>query len=99
MEFRNREDTKTRLALRCGTLVLAAILTCRGAALCFAQPVDDGPSDGTFGRGGFDLGWGKAEDDDEEKVAPTPSPTPTPTPRDDSFFNGNVEDSGRGDKL
>ncbi len=61
--------------------------------------IDEGASDGTFGRGGFDLGWGKPEDDDDEKSTPTPTASPTPTPGDDSFFNGNVEDSGRGDKL
>lgn len=55
--------------------------------------------DRSFGRGGLDLGWGKAEDEDEaDRVTPTPSPTPGPK-KEDSFFDNNVEDSGVGDKM
>ena len=62
---------------------------------------EEGGREATFGRGGFDLGWGKGnDDDDDDEAKPKATPTPTPTPkRDDSFFKQNVEDTGAGDKL
>lgn len=64
---------------------------------------DEGGKEPSFGRGGFDLGWGKGEDwdaEDEAKEKETPSPTPTPKAvGDDSFFKRDVEDTGAGDKM
>jgi hypothetical protein len=82
-------------------LLPAAALFLLSVPAVFGQP-SEGPGDGTFGRGGFDLGWGKPNDDDEEedgKAKATPTPTPTPKKGDDSFFQRNVEETGAADKF